>query len=286
MVLKEMINKTQIFISLLLIYVASFHCTSNQAGRDYVKFNSDMSEFSTGSTIGINTYSSKYSLDNEVDSAALFNVAEEGHQIVIASNSIPKAEFIKTLEHTIHEWHLLKLITGRWIGTYNEDTDIRNLFHDDIKNVKIKKGYVLIIDNIQTEMDTNFILEFWNNWATSIVGSYHPFKIVAELAQIKKSDLMNHLGGGYLKYKRPAVISDKTKKVIVFRGIVFKIAGKNATITSARVASARPGNNVVFLDRTGATAGFGQITQVYHTNVKVSIKQGKIKRGYTAVVYK
>ncbi len=76
------------------------------------------------------------------------------------------------------------------------------------------------------------------------------------------------------------------KKVVIFRGVVRQVFGKRITIASINTAPATNGRSITFLNRWGRQSGRGVVNNNFHTQVKVNLLRGRIRKGDTAVIYK
>jgi len=218
---------------------------------------------------------------------AVFKSRDSEHpdlnDVMFFANPVPSAKSIKIIEYRVHEWTLFDFVTGRLIGPFNDSHDFRRYLDREIASVPKTAGTRIIVDNIQIELDTNFFLELFDAWFTSLVGTYRPFQVVAEIAEIPEKDLTAYLApetaDTVKKEERPV------EKVALFRGIVFSVVGREVALTSARPGDARRGAQITFVDRAGNQIGTGIVTDVLHTKVKVSLAQGQVLQGYSAFIY-
>jgi len=203
-----------------------------------------------------------------------------GGELLILASPVPTAEHIKTIQISLREWHPLKLVFGRWLGTANNDHELRQQFESQIVGIEARKGHFLIINNVQIESNTNYFMEFWNNWSTSLLFYYSEYTVVAEAAWVREDEIDSFLSG-----KQVSQITTQPETRIVFRGIVHSLAGREIIVASARTDAVRPGLLVSIRDRTGREVGTAKVEKVFHTQVKIRLESGESKKGYTVLIF-
>ncbi|MCE9500120.1 MAG: hypothetical protein K8R21_06440, partial [Leptospira sp.] len=70
-----------------------------------------------------------------------------------------------------------------------------------------------------------------------------------------------------------------------FKGIVFGVTSTDVVVSTARPDKAHSGDVMKFLNRSGKEVAIGIVKEVFHTKVNVALKQGKVDKGFTSVIY-
>lgn len=76
-----------------------------------------------------------------------------------------------------------------------------------------------------------------------------------------------------MKYLRWFILASGINPLFAWEGKVFQVSGKKITVASSNTAAVRAGMKIYIL-KNGKEVGQGQITQVYHTKVEVTMLSG------------
>jgi hypothetical protein len=202
------------------------------------------------------------------------------------AGGVPGADHIAVVNEIVHEGAVFAVFTGTLLAYENGNIQAIVKKHLTPMNNQ-KDGNVIIVNNIQIDINTNSLLEFWNNWWGSLIYRHNNYRVVAEIASIPLPKLNAFIKGDKV-FTAETIAATPTEKakVTVFKGIVHRINGNLITVASSRTADAKRGNTVIFYNRENIQVGSGVITMQMHTSVTVQLNKGSVLPGFTARIDK
>lgn len=216
------------------------------------------------------------------DQNARLDAIKKSDKPFIFINSVPRAKSLKVVDVTSSENFFMAAFFGGILGS--ESGKLQSLLEKSIEGLARDPNKLVIINNVQIDVRTSGLLEYWNNYLGSMLFRYNSYNIVAEIAEISSDDLLDYLEGRDAG-KVAAGSSTRADRIRLFRGIVHSISGKKVMIKSSRTENAVSGRVIIFLDRSGNEIGSGKVLFPYHTSVETSLIRGDLQKGYTAVIY-